>query len=124
MRVFLYGTLMDPAVFARRAGTAAPIAAARPALLEGWRRVTLRGTPFPTLIAAPGEAVDGLVVPIPAALLPPLHAYEGALYRFLPVRVLSEGRIRAARAWISRPDRADRNRPWVMPPPREAFTRT
>lgn len=112
MRVFLYGSLMDPAVFARRAGTAAPLATARPALLAGFRRVTLRGTPFPTLIKAGGEAVDGLLVELPPALLPALHAYEGALYRFLPVRVLSDGAIRSARAWISRPDRADASRPW------------
>jgi hypothetical protein len=112
MRVFLYGSLMDPAVFARAAGTAALLAAARPALLAGWRRVTLRGTPFPTLVTASAEAVDGLVVDLPAPLLPPLHAYEGALYRFLPVRVLSDGRRLAARAWIARPDRADQRRPW------------
>jgi hypothetical protein len=113
VRVFLYGSLMDPAVFARRAGTAAPLAAARPALLSGWRRVALRGTPFPTLIKAPGEAVDGLVAELPPALLPPLHAYEGALYRFLPVRVLSGGALLAARAWIARPDRADPRRAWA-----------
>jgi hypothetical protein len=111
--VFLYGSLMDPAVFARRAGTAAPLATARPALLAGWRRVALRGTPFPTLIKAPGEAVDGLLAELSPALLPPLHAYEGALYRFLPVRVLSQGAVLAARAWIARPDRADPRRPWA-----------
>jgi hypothetical protein len=110
MRVFLYGSLMDPAVFARVAGTAAPLAAARPGLLAGWRRVALRGTPYPTLIAAPAEAVDGLVLDLPAALLPALHAYEGALYRFLRVRVLCDGVTLAARAWIARPDRADHTR--------------
>ncbi|WP_291297846.1 gamma-glutamylcyclotransferase family protein [Elioraea sp.] len=113
MRVFVYGSLMDPAVFARRTGTAAPLAAARPALLAGWRRVTLRGTPFPTLLPDPRAAVDGLLVALPPSLLPPLHAYEGALYRFLPVRVLSEGHRLAARAWIARPDRADPARPWT-----------
>jgi gamma-glutamylcyclotransferase (GGCT)/AIG2-like uncharacterized protein YtfP len=112
MRVFLYGSLMDPDVFARVAGTAAPVEAARPALLPGWRRVFLRGTPFPTLVRDPSGAVDGLLAAIPPALLPALHAYEGALYRFLPVRVLSDGAIRAARAWVARPDRADPSRSW------------
>jgi hypothetical protein len=112
LRVFLYGSLMDPAVFAAVAGTAAPLAAARPALLAGWRRVTLRGTAYPTLVEARGEATDGLVVILPPALLPRLHAYEGRLYRFLPLRVRSEGRLVAARAWIARPDRADRMKPW------------
>jgi hypothetical protein len=113
MRVFLYGSLMAPAVFARRTGTAAPLAAARPALLPGWRRVALRGTPFPTLLADRRAAVDGIVVTLPPSLLPPLHAYEGALYRFLPVLVVSEGHRLAARAWIARPDRADPARPWA-----------
>ncbi len=112
MRVFLYGSLMDPAVFARRAGTPAPLETARPALLTGWRRVALRGTPFPTLVKAAAGSVDGSLVDLPPALLPPLHAYEGALYRFLPVRVLCDGCRLAARAWISRPDRADPRRPW------------
>lgn len=112
MRVFLYGSLTDPAVFARVTGTAAPLAVARPALLEGWRRVVLRGTEFPTLVRDPGSAVHGLVAAIPPGLLPALHAYEGALYRFLPVRVLCDGRRLAARAWISRSDRADAARPW------------
>jgi gamma-glutamylcyclotransferase (GGCT)/AIG2-like uncharacterized protein YtfP len=112
MRVFLYGSLMDPEVFARVAGTAAPVEAARPALLPGWRRVFLRGMPFPTLLRDPKAAVDGLLAAIPQRLLPPLHAYEGPLYRFLSVRVLSEGAPVAARAWIARPDRADATRPW------------
>jgi hypothetical protein len=112
LRVFLYGSLMDPAVFAAVAGTAAPLAAARPALLAGWRRVTLRGTAYPTLVQARGGATDGLLVTLSPSLLPRLHAYEGGLYRFLPVRVLSEGHLVAARAWIARTDRADRARPW------------
>jgi gamma-glutamylcyclotransferase (GGCT)/AIG2-like uncharacterized protein YtfP len=112
MRVFLYGSLMDPAVFARVAGTAAPLEAARPGLLAGWRRVFLRGTPFPTLLRDPAGSVDGLLAAIPPALLPALHAYEGPLYRFLGVRVLSDGGIHAARAWVARPDRADPGRAW------------
>lgn len=112
MRVFLYGSLMDPAVFARVAGTAAPLEAARPALLAGWRRVVLRGTPFPTLVRDPAATVDGLLVEIPSALMPALHRYEGALYRFLAVRVLSGGMTHAARAWVARRDRADVARTW------------
>ncbi|QXM23925.1 gamma-glutamylcyclotransferase [Elioraea tepida] len=112
MRVFLYGTLMDPAVFQRIAGTAAPLEAARPALLEGWRRVTLRAAPFPTLLRDPSGRVDGLLATIPLALLPPLHAYEGQLYRFVTVRVLSDGAILSARAWVAHPSRADPRRPW------------
>lgn len=112
MRVFLYGTLTDPGVFARAAGNAAPLETARPALAAGFRRVYLRGTPFPTLLRDPRGTVHGLLAEVPPALLPALHAYEGPLYRFLTVRVLCGGRSLAARAWIARPGRADRERPW------------
>lgn len=115
MRVFLYGSLMDRGVFARVTGTDAPLERARPALVTGFRRVTLRGTPFPTLLRDPAATADGLLAEIPPALLPALHAYEGPLYRFLTVRVLCEGRLLAARAWIARPDRADMKRPWPAP---------
>jgi hypothetical protein len=103
---------MGPAVFAAVAGTAAPLAAARPALLAGWRRVALRGTPYPTLLRDAAGVVDGVLVTLPPSLLPRLHAYEGALYRFLPVRVASGTRLNAARAWIARPDRADPATAW------------
>jgi hypothetical protein len=115
MQVFLYGSLMDPAVFGRVTGTAAPLAGARPGLLAGWRRVFLRGTPFPTLVRDRAGVVDGLLAEIPPRLMPALHAYEGALYRFLPVRVLSDGAMQAARAWVARFDRADASRPWPSP---------
>ncbi len=113
MRVFLYGSLMDPAVFARCTGTAEPVLAARAAQLHGWRRVALRGAVFPTLVAAPSSTVNGLLAEVPPSLLPALHAYEGPLYRFLRVRVFCGGTRLAARAWAARPDRADAAREWT-----------
>uniref|UniRef100_UPI0022EB5E15 gamma-glutamylcyclotransferase family protein n=1 Tax=Falsiroseomonas oryzae TaxID=2766473 RepID=UPI0022EB5E15 len=59
--VFLYGTLLDPRVFARFAGRA-PLRCALAAVLPGHRRVTLRGTPYPTLLRGAGE-VHGLLLP-------------------------------------------------------------
>jgi gamma-glutamylcyclotransferase (GGCT)/AIG2-like uncharacterized protein YtfP len=112
MLVFLYGTLTDPRVFAAAAGTAAPLARARPARLTGYRRVTLRGTPYPTLVRDPDATVEGLLAAIPPALLPALHAYEGRRYRFLPVRVVAGVATVEARAWIAPEGLADRHRPW------------
>ncbi len=107
MRVFLYGTLMDPEVAQRVCGENGFVRAARPALLPGWRKVSLRGTPFPTLVRDEGLATHGLLAEIPPRLLTRLHAYEGTAYRFLPVRVLCAGKRLAARAWIAHPRWAD-----------------
>lgn len=107
MRVFLYGTLMDPEVAQRVTGEDRFVREARPALLPGWRKVPLRGTPFPTLVREEGAATHGLLAEVPPGVLARLHAYEGAAYRFLAVRVLCAGRRLAARAWIAHPRRAE-----------------
>jgi hypothetical protein len=109
--VFLYGTLLDPAVFRRFAGRRPP-ALARTARLAGHRRVALRGTPYPTLLRAPG-AVDGLLIPrlAPAAFLR-LVRYEGASYRLAPVSVSTARGKRRARAWIAPCRLADTTRDW------------
>ena len=106
MRVFLYGTLTDPEVVRRVAGDDRFLRAARPALLPGWRRARLRGTPYPTLVRDAEAAVHGLVAEVPSAVLRRLSAYEGPLYRFLHVRVWCAGATLVARAWIAHPTRA------------------
>ncbi|GIX10399.1 gamma-glutamylcyclotransferase family protein [Elioraea sp.] len=106
MRLFLYGTLTDPAVARRVAGEDRFVREARPALLAGYRRVILRGTPYPTLVPDREAAVHGLVTEVTPAVLRRLHAYEGPLYRFVTVRVLCEGATLAARAWIAHRTRA------------------
>ena len=110
MRVFAYGTLRDPAVFRRVAGSDAPLARALPAILPGFRRVTLRGTPYPTLLREAGAETDGLMLTVGPAMLRRLHAYEGPAYRFRRVHV-TVGSVRVpAHAWIA-PD-ADAETPW------------
>lgn len=101
MRIFVYGTLRDPRVFARIAGSLAPLDSALPARLPGWRRVRMAGTPYPTLLRDPRAEADGLLLDVPHAALRRLHAYEGPAYRFRPVRV-TVGSLRIlAHAWIS-----------------------
>jgi hypothetical protein len=97
---------MDPAVALRVAGEDRFLRAARPALLRGWRRAVLRGTPYPTLVRDDAGAVHGLLADVAPAVLSRLHAYEGRLYRFVPVRVLCDGATLAARAWIAPEGRA------------------
>jgi gamma-glutamylcyclotransferase (GGCT)/AIG2-like uncharacterized protein YtfP len=99
--LFLYGTLLRPAVLERMAGQPGLAARLRPARLEGWARVALRGTPYPTLVPAPGAATTGAVLRCGPAARARLAAYEGASYRLVPVRVETwRGPVRA-RAWVA-----------------------
>jgi hypothetical protein len=107
--IFVYGTLLDPRVFARFAGRG-PLRRALKARLAGWQRVPLRGTPYPTLRRGAGE-VAGLLLPrLSPAAMRRLAAYEGASYRLAPVRVLTVRGLRRARAWIAPPGGSARAR--------------
>ena len=101
MRIFAYGTLRDPATFRRVTGTAAPVQAALPAILPGFRRAPLAGTPYDTLVRDSAGEVEGLLIEVDRAMLVRLHRYEERLYRFRPVHV-RVGTLRIqARAWIA-----------------------
>ncbi|WP_135468150.1 gamma-glutamylcyclotransferase family protein [Crenalkalicoccus roseus] len=115
MLLFLYGTLLDPRVLAAQSGEAGLARRLRPARLPGWRRVALRGTPYPTLLPAPGGATDGAVLRAGPAALARLAAYEGPSYRLVPVRVETPRGPCRARAWIGAAWRADPARPWAPP---------
>jgi gamma-glutamylcyclotransferase (GGCT)/AIG2-like uncharacterized protein YtfP len=110
--LFVYGTLLDPAVLARVTGQRGLVRRLRPARLAGWRRVALRGTPYPTLLRDPGAGVDGAVLRVGASAFTRLAAYEGSAYRLVPVRVATARGPRRDRAWVAPPWRADAARPW------------
>ncbi len=114
--MFLYGTLLDPAVLERMAGRRGLARRLRPARLPGYRRVALRGAPYRTLVRDPRAATAGAVLRLGPAAMARLDAYEGALYRLRPVRVLT-GRGRAsASAWVAEGRRADWARAWPPAP--------
>lgn len=104
--LFLYGTLLDARTLARHSGERGLPRRLRPARLVGWRRVMLRGTPYPTLLRDPAGVVAGALCRPGAAALRRLAAYEGASYRLLPVCVyvrvcVGPSRPRRARAWAA-----------------------
>lgn len=101
MILFLYGTLLRPAVLERMAGQRGLARRLRPARLPGWARVTLRGTPYPTLVPRPGAATEGAVLRCGPAARARLAAYEGADYRLVPVRVATAWGPVRARAWVT-----------------------
>lgn len=118
--LFLYGTLLDPRTLARQSGRRALARGLRPAILPGWRRVRLRGTPYPTLVPDRAAETQGALAQPDAAALRRLAAYEGAEYRLLPVRVRCPNGPCAARAWIAPRWRADPGSPW---PPADTVRR-
>nr|WP_294554244.1 gamma-glutamylcyclotransferase family protein [uncultured Rhodopila sp.] len=97
VRLFLYGTLLDPALLRRFAGRAVPLTAAT---LHGWRRVSLQGTHYPTVRRARGT-VSGAVATVDRAALTRLSAYEGPRYRLTPIVVRTARGEQAASAWIA-----------------------
>ena len=112
MDYFFYGTLTDPALLARLVGPCA--ARAEPARLDGFRRVRLRGQPYPTVVPAEDCGVDGLVVGrIDAAGAHRLAEYEGPSYsiRLLGV-TLQDGRMRRVRVFVA-PVGLASDEPWA-----------
>jgi gamma-glutamylcyclotransferase (GGCT)/AIG2-like uncharacterized protein YtfP len=84
MRLFVYGTLLDPDLCALAAGR--PLAA-RPAVLRGWRRRRVRGRTYPVILPDARSTVAGAVIDeVDDTALARLIAYEGAGYRLCPVR--------------------------------------
>ncbi|MCP5368885.1 MAG: gamma-glutamylcyclotransferase [Hyphomicrobiales bacterium] len=101
--LFAYGSLIDDRVWSLVAGPGAGPAA--PAVLEGFRRVCVAGAWFPTVAAAPGHRVAGVVRrAVPAAALRRLVAFEGAEYEIRELAVtLDGGATAAARVFVTRP---------------------
>ncbi|WP_164867888.1 gamma-glutamylcyclotransferase family protein [Rhodovarius crocodyli] len=113
--IFLYGTLLRPDVLDRESGRAGLWRGLRPAMLHGYARVFLRGTPFPTLMRRKGAAVGGALLRADGETLARLNEYEGPPYRLVPVTVETERGPVRARAWMAPAWRADR-RVWVGMP--------
>jgi gamma-glutamylcyclotransferase (GGCT)/AIG2-like uncharacterized protein YtfP len=101
MRIFLYGTLLDPKTLAARAGGSSLLIRLIPAILPNWRRVRLRRARFPTLRRERRARTHGAVLTPSATVLARLSAYEGPRYRLRRVVVTTaRGKI-AAFAWIA-----------------------
>jgi gamma-glutamylcyclotransferase (GGCT)/AIG2-like uncharacterized protein YtfP len=112
--LFVYGTLLDPAVLARMARRRGLHRRAIPARLLRHRRVVLRGSHFPTLVRGRGE-VAGMLLTLDHAARRNLALYEGPLYRLQPVRVWCRHGTRDAFAWVAPAWRADAQRAWSPP---------
>jgi hypothetical protein len=109
MRLFLYGTLLDPAELASLGGQPDLSSRLVQATLPGWRRVAVRGGRYPTLRRSRTGRVDGALVDVPARALGRLAAYEGPAYRLMGVVVATARGNASAYTWIAP---AGTSRPW------------
>lgn len=92
MDFFFYGTLMDPDVLAAVIGRRVLPARVKAATLAGWRRVGLKGTPYPVVVpGAAADRVEGvLVTGLTAADVRNLKRFEGAAYGVEAVTVATD----------------------------------
>ena len=99
MRLFVYGTLQEPALVARLTGKPAPM---QPATLDGLVPVPLVGTLYVMLARGRGR-VSGALILTDRRGLRRLAAYEGPRYRLTRVRPRVEGDRTPihALAWIA-----------------------
>ena len=99
MRLFVYGTLMDPRCVRRLTGCQFR---ARPATLHGWARTVGRHG-YPVIDPARGARVEGLLLDdVDDGALRALDAYEdeGRLYRRQAVYVSVDGCPIACQAYV------------------------
>ncbi|HYE49967.1 MAG TPA: gamma-glutamylcyclotransferase family protein [Azospirillaceae bacterium] len=124
MRLFCYGTLMDPDVRALVLGRACPEAV--PARLAGWRRVRVPGEAYPVVMPDPLGSVAGLLVRLEGeAELDRVRFFEGVSFRLrqFPVESLGGG---TKLAWVAAPaaEHPSEEGPWdlgLWSPHREAY---
>lgn len=100
MRLFLYGTLLDPRRLAQRAADPGLPARLQPAVLRGFRRVAGAGG-YPTLVRDRAGRVEGAMLSVSAGALRRLQAYEGPRYRLTPVRAETAAGTLPAFVWIA-----------------------
>jgi gamma-glutamylcyclotransferase (GGCT)/AIG2-like uncharacterized protein YtfP len=106
VRLFVYGTLIDPVCVERVTGRRFP---SRAATLHGWARTTGQHG-YPVIRPAADDAVEGLVLDgIDGDALRALDAYEdeGRLYVRRPVRVRVDGRSTACQTYVAPAPRSD-----------------
>ncbi|MCA9265338.1 MAG: gamma-glutamylcyclotransferase [Planctomycetales bacterium] len=97
--LFVYGTLLVPAIMQRVAGERL---AATAGVLHGYVRKTVRGEVFPAIKPSPTEAVEGqLYWRLGANAIRRLDAFEGPLYQRVEVNIeLGEGVHVAADTYV------------------------
>lgn len=122
MRLFFYGTLLDPDVQALVLGRALPGDELMPAELRHFRRVYIAGRLYPMVLPHRGEAVAGaFTATLSKDELARIAIYEGGDYRLERRTVYPRGENCVAAApvtvWLYRtlPTARPSTREWLLP---------
>lgn len=101
--LFAYGTLMCEEIMAEVSGSAP---ASAPASLRGYRRLRVRGEPYPALVADPNGVVEGVLYRnVSGASWKRLDRFEGELYTRETVQVdQGNGEVLEAATYVARPE--------------------
>ncbi len=119
--LFVYGTLMTPAVMRAVIGR---VPGSEPAELPGYRRHRLRGKVYPAVVPESGATVAGrLYHDLTPAEITRLDRYEDAFYRRQPVTV-RDAHGREQQAWCYVLPAQARQRLAARPWRQDAFERT
>lgn len=113
---FFYGTLMDPDVTHQILRQPLADFMPRRGRLQGYRRVYVSGASYPSLVLAPDEAVDGILVsrikPLDASRL---SRFEGHEYQIRLLSVLAEkGESVEARTFLAKPSVKTTDKAWLF----------
>lgn len=92
--LFVYGTLMDPAVQMQVFGR---VEAGMPDVLHGFRKIEIEldGEVFPAIVQVTGESVRGVVIAVSAEELARIDDYESDAYERIEIG-LQSGRFAQA----------------------------
>ncbi len=118
MRLFVFGTLLDPDVVPIVVGRPLDQLAPRRARLDGFTRRRVLGESFPFLVAQPGGEVEGLVIgPFTRDEIERIRFFEGDEFEFGRVTVRVEDEAPAeieVHACLSTGKIADSGEPWTL----------
>jgi hypothetical protein len=116
MRLFVFGTLMDPDVMRIVVGREMETVAPAPARLSGYAARRAFGETFPILVAQPGASVEGLTVgPFDERELERIRFFDGEEFEMRPVSVAGpDGDMVRITACLSTGILADTGEPWRL----------
>lgn len=103
MRLFFFGSMMDPDLFAVAVGRPVDAFAVAPGVLHGYERRKVRGESYPILVPHPGGRVDGVLVDgLTDAEIDRIRFFEGGEYDVRPLPVTDrDGEPAGAYACVS-----------------------
>ncbi|MEQ8965674.1 MAG: gamma-glutamylcyclotransferase family protein [Azospirillaceae bacterium] len=121
MRLFFFGSLLDPDLFELVIGRPIERFDHAPAVIDGWARHKAIGEDYPILVPRPDGRVPGrLLDGFTAREIDRCHFFEGADYEAAPltVRVVATERFAPgayeAHAYFSTGSLADAGEPWTL----------